>query len=330
VDLRPAKNLIVRITAQLNPETGLLTYRFTSLDPATMQLPEDPLLGFLPPNKNPPEGDGSVVFTVMPKHGLPTETVIRNKARIFFDLNAPIDTPEWFNTIDNDKPTSQIAALPAMSPTTFTLQWSGNDIGSGIQDFTVFVSDDGGPYTALLRNTTQTSTAFQGQFGHTYGFLVTARDNAFNVENAPNVPDAVTSTVTALDVTTQLRINRGNVNQPVTTRGYVQRTFRGRGGGGTVTGRATQIMTIKNKGGTPIQGPLSLVLDQLSPNATLFNASGRTMNIAPLGSPFINVNVGGDNVLSPGETVRVMLEFTNPSGNRITYRARVLAGEGAR
>jgi hypothetical protein len=191
----------------------------------------------------------------------------------------------------------------------------------------VFVSDDGGPFVPLLTNTTLTSTVFQGQFGHTYGFIVTARDNTFNIEDALSLPDAVTSAVNAVDVTTQLRISRGNINQAVTRRGYVQRTFRGRGGG---TGRATQIVTIKNKGNSPIAGPLSLVLDQLSPNATLFNATGRTANAAPLGSPFINLDVGSDNVLSPNEAVKVLLEFTNPSGNRITYRARVLAGEGAR
>ncbi len=327
VDLRPAQNLIVRIVVQLDLNTGLLTYRFTSLDPATGQPPDDPLAGFLPPNINPPEGDGSVVFTVMPHRGLPTGTVIRNKARIIFDQNPPIDTPEWFNTIDNEKPTSQIAALPAMSPTNFTVQWSGNDPGSGIRDFTVFVSDDGGPFVPLLINTTQTSTTFQGQLGHTYGFIVVARDNTFNIEDAPNLPDAVTSAVNAVDVTAQLRISRGKINQPTTGRGYVRRTFRRRGGG---TGPATQIVTIKNKGNSSIAGPLSLVLDQLSPNATLSNATGRTMNVAPLGSPFISVNVGNDNVLSPNEAVKVLLEFTNPSGNRITYRARALAGEGAR
>lgn len=252
-DLRPAQNLIVRIVVQLDLNTGLLTYRFTSLDPATGQLPDDPLAGFLPPNVNPPEGDGSVVFTVMPKQGLPTGTVIRNQARIIFDVNPPIDTPEWFNTIDNSKPTSQIAALPAISPTSFTLQWSGNDAGSGVRDFTVFVSDDGGPFEPLLINTTQTSTTFQGQFGHTYGFIVVARDNTFNIEETPSLPDAVTSAVNAVDVTAQLRINRGKVNQPTTGRGYVRRTFRGQGG----RGPATQVVTIKNKGNSPIAGPLS-------------------------------------------------------------------------
>ena len=43
-----------------------------SLDPATGRPPTDPLLGFLPPNHVPPEGEGSVLFTVMPKSGLST------------------------------------------------------------------------------------------------------------------------------------------------------------------------------------------------------------------------------------------------------------------
>jgi len=40
VDLRPDTNLIVRIDAKLDAATALLTWRLTSLDPATMQPPE--------------------------------------------------------------------------------------------------------------------------------------------------------------------------------------------------------------------------------------------------------------------------------------------------
>jgi hypothetical protein len=48
----------------------------------------------LPPNVNPPEGEGSVRFTVRPRPGLPVGTEIRNKASIVFDFNPPIETPE--------------------------------------------------------------------------------------------------------------------------------------------------------------------------------------------------------------------------------------------
>jgi len=61
---RPGKNLIVRIDAGLDATTSTLSWRLTSLDPTTLQPPTDPEAGFLPPDQNPPEGDGDVVFTV--------------------------------------------------------------------------------------------------------------------------------------------------------------------------------------------------------------------------------------------------------------------------
>src|SRR5436309_6252262 len=67
VDLRPAHNLMVDITAGVNPVTGVLSWQFTSIDPATGQvLDPGSLDGFLPPNHVPPEGEGSVLFTISP------------------------------------------------------------------------------------------------------------------------------------------------------------------------------------------------------------------------------------------------------------------------
>lgn len=196
VDLRPQKNLIVRVEARLDKTTGLLTWRFTSLDPATGQPTEDPTAGFLPPNTNAPEGEGQVLFTVQPKEGLATGTEIRNRARIIFDTNPFIDTPEWLNTIDNAKPNSHILPLPASQCTTgINLQWSGIDQGSGISDFTIFVSEDGGPLEPLVSNTTATSTIFQGQVGHTYSFYSVARDSTQNLEELPSSPDATVSII---------------------------------------------------------------------------------------------------------------------------------------
>lgn len=144
IDLRPLNNLIVRINAKLDKSTGLLTWRFTSLDPATGLPAEDPTAGFLPPNNNAPEGEGQVLFTVQPKQGIATGTEIRNRARIVFDNNPPIDTPEWLNTIDNTKPTSRVLPLPATQCTTgINLRWSGSDEGSGVKDFTILVADGG-------------------------------------------------------------------------------------------------------------------------------------------------------------------------------------------
>jgi hypothetical protein len=193
VDLRPAQNLIVTIQANLDKNTGVLTWRFTSIDPATGQLTEDPDAGFLPPNVNPPEGDGSVTFTVAPKPGLATGTQICNQANIVFDVNAPIATPLWCNAIDHTAPTSQVVALPdSHSTSTFPVQWNGSDQGTDIADYTVFVSENGGPFTPFLADTTDTSAMFTGQTGRTYAFYSVARDLVGNEESPPATPDTQT------------------------------------------------------------------------------------------------------------------------------------------
>jgi len=196
VDLRPGKNLIVKIEASLNTTTGFLTWRLTSVDPATGELPADPLIGFLPPNVTSPEGDGSVLFTVMPKKGFPTGTQIQNQAMVIFDTNLPISTPVWLNTLDNTKPTSHVLPLPAVeNSASFQVQWSGTDVGSGISDFTIFVSENGGPFTPFISNTTATAATFTGQWGKSYAFYSIARDQAGNLENAKTAPEATTQVV---------------------------------------------------------------------------------------------------------------------------------------
>jgi uncharacterized repeat protein (TIGR01451 family) len=193
MDLRPEKNLLVRTTVSLNPSTGLLTWRLRSIDPATGNPPTDPRVGFLPPDVHPPEGDGNVVFTVMVKRDLPTGTEIRNKSTIVFDFNAPIDTPEWLNTLDNSNPRSRVFPLPATQESTaFPVQWSGDDEGSGIQDFTVYVSDNGGSFIPWLTNTTATQGTYVGIASHSYRFYGIARDFVRNMENAKAAAEATT------------------------------------------------------------------------------------------------------------------------------------------
>jgi uncharacterized repeat protein (TIGR01451 family)/uncharacterized repeat protein (TIGR02543 family) len=188
VDLRPANNIIVRISASLDKNTGQLTWRFNSIDPATGQPPTDPLAGFLPPGAG-----GSVLFNVTSKKELPTNTVIRNKGTIVFDVNPSMDTPEWFNTLDNTKPNSHVLPLTAtQSSASFQVNWTGSDVGSGIQDFTVFVSEDGGPFTTWLTNAPATQGTFTGQFGKSYAFYSIARDQTNNIEDAKTAAEATT------------------------------------------------------------------------------------------------------------------------------------------
>jgi Lactonase, 7-bladed beta-propeller len=191
VDLRPTKTLLVRINASVNISTGVLTWGFQSLDPVTGLPPTDPLAGFLPPG-----AEGNVFFIVRPKSIVTTGTVIQNTATIVFDVNPPINTPTWSNAIDKTKPVSKVSPLPATQTLySFQVQWSGTDVGAGIQDFTIYVSDNGGAFAPALINTTATQGIYTGVGGHTYGFYSIARDLVGNVENGKTLAEATTRVI---------------------------------------------------------------------------------------------------------------------------------------
>jgi uncharacterized repeat protein (TIGR01451 family) len=198
VDFRPELPAILEITGSFNTETGLAQWSFSAKDPYTGELTE-----FLPPNVDSvdPKGRGWVTFRVNPRIDLPTGTVIRNKATIDFEIDvppAPMDTPEWINTIDNSKPSSRVATLDALqSASSFTVNWGGTDAGSGVRDYTIYVSDNDGSFAAWLTNTKLTTATYTGLPGHRYAFYSLARDNVGNLEDDQAAPDAATTLQTA-------------------------------------------------------------------------------------------------------------------------------------
>jgi len=63
---------------------------------------------------------------------------------------------------------SHVNALPPTeSQPKFVVSWTGSDVGSGVGGFTIYVSDDGGPFTAWMSNTTATQATYGGVTGHT-------------------------------------------------------------------------------------------------------------------------------------------------------------------
>ncbi len=191
VDATATLGVYVDIDASLNLSTGLLTVTFTSLDPTTLDTPSNPLVGFLPPDTNPPNGEGFINYTIQPKAGLATGAAIDAQASIVFDTNAPLATPQIVNTIDAGPPTSAVAALPATTTTpSFTVFWSGFDgAGPGIAGYNVYVSDDGG-FTLWQSDTSATSATYTGQAGHTYEFYSVATDNLGHVQPTPRAAQA--------------------------------------------------------------------------------------------------------------------------------------------
>ena len=193
VDMRPTRNVIVRVGGQLDLVSGLVTWHFLSLDPATGLPSEDPDQGFLPPNTAPPGGEGSTSFAVDLLAGVSTGQEYRNKATIVFDLEAPIVTPEWFNTIDAAPPSSQVAPLPSTSCSAVPVAWSGTDAHSGVSSYDIYVSENGGALELWRAHDHGTSAVFVGAPGNTYGFASVARDAVGNEEALPAGADASTN-----------------------------------------------------------------------------------------------------------------------------------------
>ncbi len=197
-DVLDRLGIFLDITADFNPLTGLATWTFSSVDPTTFDLPVDPRIGFLPPNKVAPVGEGFVSYSIRAKTNAATGTRFDAQGHVIFDTNASLDTPAIFNTIDAGAPSSSTQPLPLTVTTTqFLVSWSGNDDigGSGIAHFDIFVSDNEGPFSIWQGSTSSVSAVFPGQLGHKYAFFSTATDNVGHLELAPNSADSVTTVI---------------------------------------------------------------------------------------------------------------------------------------
>jgi hypothetical protein len=198
VDLRPEVNLLAGVSARLDREAQLLVWRYTSLDPVTAQPITDPLDGFLPPNTEPPLGQAWMRFSVRPRAGLPSGTVVTQAASIVFDTNDPIATNTWSNTLDAERPAGSVVPLaPVTYATEFPVAWSADDDagGSGVALYEVFLMRDGDTPVPWKLGTTETFGTFRGEFGHRYAFFSVATDAAGNREIPRNEPQAETELV---------------------------------------------------------------------------------------------------------------------------------------
>ncbi|MEK9150086.1 MAG: hypothetical protein AAB267_08595, partial [Candidatus Desantisbacteria bacterium] len=157
---------------------GKLTWSFTNID--------------LFQNKVPPEGEGMVSYLIKVKDCLPSGTRIGHQAKIRFDYNPYIETPEVENIIDLEPPISAVNPIPQYSTSNnLNLSWSGTDTGSGITECTIYASENEGVYQPLISGS-QTSMLFTGTRGCSYSFFSTAKDSLGNIEPVHSLPDART------------------------------------------------------------------------------------------------------------------------------------------
>lgn len=93
---------------------------------------------------------------------------------------------------DTTPPTATMVALPPTSAENIAVRWRGQDAGSGVAAYEVWVSQDQQPLKPWLMGVTMTQTNYAGQFGQTYGFAIRARDRAGN--EMPRPTQAATTT----------------------------------------------------------------------------------------------------------------------------------------
>lgn len=321
-DLRPyGVELLVDIEAGLDPSTGEVSWRFTSLDPDTLALTTDPLAGFLPVNDETGRGEGCVAYVVRHNPGLATGVEISNAASIVFDLNDAIITNTVLNTLDSGLPESHVLPLPSTTEETkFLVEWIGQDEagGSGVAIYDVYASTDGGMYVLWLDDTAETSALFAGEIGHTYAFYSVARDNVGHVEKIPAVPDTQT-TVTInqppiVDLGLDAIVNEGEVFarslsfvDPDSSDSWTATVDYGNGSGEQplpLTGKDFELAhTYADNGDYVITVTVTDSYGE-SDSDTMFVT---VLNVAPL------VNVGPDLTVDEGGELGLVGTFSDPS-----------------
>jgi hypothetical protein len=152
-----------------------------------MALTEDPILGFLEPNVNPPEGEGRVSYSVKPKDSLANGTVIRNKAKIIFDVNEPILTNEWKVTIDDAKPMSQILLADSnLVDTIVKLKIESYDPYGEISGYNINQKINSSDFYPIRIGTKDSLINLNIQYDSTYQFYSIAYDYAGNKQDENN------------------------------------------------------------------------------------------------------------------------------------------------
>lgn len=210
VDMRPQINAIVQVEGLYDKQKGIATWRFTSLDPMTMEPTDDVMQGFLPVNYDSESGIGEVTFDVALRQKFTDGTEIPNKASIVFDSNEPIMTPVWINTVDAVCPESRVLDVTQKNDTTLTINYEGHDSRSGVWKYEVYAQYGSGntPWEKVAETAADSCNIdFRFYKSIDYGFCVLAVDSAGNVEQKPLVREGSFADVDMGDVNGDGEVN---------------------------------------------------------------------------------------------------------------------------
>jgi len=185
IDMRPEINGVAQVSFSYDAATGDANWELVSLDPMSMEVTDVINQGFLPVNNDNGDGTGFLSYTVNLKENLADNTEISNKATIIFDANEPIETPSYLNVTDYQRPTSWIVNTDTDDSRTFTFTVDGEDDGSGIWYYNLYVrSVDDADWKLAGSNYEENIFTYSAPdvVGNTQ-FMVIAYDRAGNVQD---------------------------------------------------------------------------------------------------------------------------------------------------
>ena len=201
LDLVDEMNLYVDVVAGIDITTNEAFWIFSSIDPTTGVAPIETDRGFLPVNDSTHVGEGYVSFSIKPKTAqCHTGDSIAAQASIVFDVNEPIETNLWVNTIDAVAPTSYCRVLegeptPIPSPVgtndSLRIVFDGTDDTTGIAAYRLYYTTNGSAFRLAGRYLPGDTTIIEQQPNVQYTFFSIAEDNVGNVEPMKDAPDTL-------------------------------------------------------------------------------------------------------------------------------------------
>jgi hypothetical protein len=197
IDLRPERPVVVRVVSSYDANTRKLSVRFSGIDPNTNDYYQE---GFLPPNTNPPQGEGAVRFRIRPRSDAESGTVIANRASIIFDphlgANPPIVTNTHTLTLDKQPPSIALETPSSTTqPTTkATLRWNATDDASGVDEVEIWAQEGtnarrvGQTNATGERTESGTVTIRARRFGDETRIITRGRDRVGNTQPFSDTP----------------------------------------------------------------------------------------------------------------------------------------------
>ncbi|MER2625129.1 MAG: putative Ig domain-containing protein, partial [Accumulibacter sp.] len=205
-DFTASKGFILRISAGVEPSTGIATWLLQAIDPDSGEVLRDATRGLLAGDLDGASNaaaDASGSATDQLRRGFASYSVraatsaaagseIAAAARLLVDDAPPIDSETARVRLDTRAPqttlkiTTLTPAGAADAAPIFDLQWSSIDDLSGVKSVTLYVAEDAGDFRIWQRqlDPQTTQALFTGEAGRHYEFLAVATDRAGNREAA--------------------------------------------------------------------------------------------------------------------------------------------------